>query len=206
MKKVLKFLFALLCITVGLYPVTYFLIDRQFGLLASKSAALLSDLIWNISFYSHIIPGGLALLIGWMQFSSKLRTKRKSLHRLVGKTYVLAVLISATSGLYIALFATGGIVSMLGFFTLGVVWLGTTINGFLTVRKGKIAAHEKYMTYSYAACFAAVSLRIWLPVLIGLTGSFINAYQLVAWLCWVPNLVIAYFLSARKDKKPGMAL
>jgi hypothetical protein len=47
------------------------------------------------------------------------------------------------------------------------------------------------MIYSYAACFAAVTLRIWLPLLISITGDFFIAYPIVAWLCWVPNLIVA---------------
>ncbi|GAB4428835.1 MAG: hypothetical protein OHK0039_47410 [Bacteroidia bacterium] len=44
---------------------------------------------------------------------------------------------------------------------------------------------------SYAACFAAVTLRLWLPILTALLGDFLPAYRIVAWLCWVPNLLVA---------------
>jgi hypothetical protein len=44
--------------------------------------------------------------------------------------------------------------------------------------------------YSYAACFAGVTLRIWLPLLIVAFG-FSKAYPAVAWLCWIPNLIFA---------------
>ena len=47
------------------------------------------------------------------------------------------------------------------------------------------------MIYSYAACFAAVTLRIWLPILLKIFGDFIIAYSIVAWLCWVPNIIVA---------------
>ena len=79
---------------IGLYPLIYFFMDRKFGLLASKSEDLLNDTIWNIAFYGHIILGGLALLIGWLQFSHKLRRNRMTLHRTIGKTYMISVLIS----------------------------------------------------------------------------------------------------------------
>ena len=54
------------------------------------------------------------------------------------------------------------------------------------------------MIYSYAACFGAVTLRIWLPLLILLLGSFEPAYRIVAWLAWVPNLIFAYYWVKRK--------
>ena len=194
MKKALWILVGIMGTSIGLYPLIYFLVDRRFGLLASKSAALLSDTVWNIAFYGHILLGGLALLIGWLQFSSKLRKRRINIHRTIGKIYVIAVLISGSCALYIAIHATGGMISILGFFSLGVVWLSTTILGFKAIKNRNIALHQKFMIYSYAACFAAVTLRIWLPTLTSIMGEFIGAYRIVAWLCWVPNIMVAYFI------------
>jgi uncharacterized membrane protein len=196
-KKIGFIVFAILCISIGLYPAAYFLVDRTFGLLASKSNALLSDVFWNIGFYTHIILGGLALLIGWLQFSKKLRAKNLKLHRVVGKVYVVSVLFSGLASLYIAYFATGGIISILGFMGLGVVWLYTTTLGYMSIKEGNIKRHQKFMIYSYAACFAAVTLRIWLPALIAIYQDFIPAYRIVAWLCWVPNIMVAYFIVKR---------
>ena len=200
MKKVSWLAIGTLSTLVGLYPIIYFLIDRRFGLLSSKPEELLRDnIFWNIAFYGHIIAGGLALFIGWLQFSNKLRRKNIKLHRKIGKVYVSAALISGTCGLFIALYATGGIISILGFFTLGIVWLGSTILGFRTVKIGRVDQHEKFMIFSYAACFAAVTLRIWLPVLTGILGEFTASYKIVAWLCWVPNIIVAYFIVRTKS-------
>jgi len=130
MKKASWITIGILSTLVGLYPIIYFLIDQRFGLLSSKSVELLNDNLWNIAFYGHITLGGLALLIGWLQFSNTLRVKKTELHRILGKIYVISVLISGICGLFIALNATGGIISILGFFTLGLFWLTTTILGF----------------------------------------------------------------------------
>ena len=59
------------------------------------------------------------------------------------------------------------------------------------------------MVYSYAACFAAVALRIWMPILILVFGEFQMAYRVVAWLCWVPNLIFAYFWVKRRGLSLG---
>ena len=75
LKKVGWYLFATLSLVIGLYPMYYFLGDRMFGLLSSKPDILLSNVFWNVGFYTHIIFGGIALLIGWAQFSTKLRNK-----------------------------------------------------------------------------------------------------------------------------------
>ena len=200
MRKVSWITIGILSTLIGLYPIIYFLIDRRFGLLSSKSVELLNDNMWNIAFYGHIILGGLALLIGWLQFSNKLRIKKIELHRIIGKIYVISVFISGICGLFIALYATGGIISILGFFTLGLIWLTTTILGFKSIKKGNIKSHEKFMIFSYAACFAAVTLRVWLPILTIAMGEFNSAYRIVAWLCWVPNIIVA-FLIVRNQRK-----
>lgn len=84
-KRALFILLATVSTLVGLYPFVYFFIDRRFGLLDLKSEALLANNIWNITFYVHIVLGGIALLVGWTQFIPKWRTNNIKLHRQVGK-------------------------------------------------------------------------------------------------------------------------
>ena len=191
-QKISKIVIAALAVIVGLYPGIYFIIkDRTFGLLSSKSDELLANALWNTAFYTHIILGGIALLIGWLQFSTKIRLRNLSMHRTIGKVYVVTVLISSLAGLGLAIFATGGIIPSAGFACLGAVWFTTTLLAYLKIRNMQVEQHRRLMIYSYAACFAAVTLRIWLPLLILIFGDFIVAYSIVAWLCWVPNLLVA---------------
>ncbi|OUR99080.1 hypothetical protein A9Q86_13420 [Flavobacteriales bacterium 33_180_T64] len=200
-KKIGFIIFAMLCVFIGLYPVAYFILERTFGLLASKSNIVLNNVFWNIAFYVHISLGGLALLIGWLQFSKKLRNRNLKLHRTIGKVYMISVMFSGLASLYIAYYATGGLIAIFGFMCLGLIWLYTTSKGFLSIKKRDVSKHQKFMIYSYAACFAAVTLRIWLPILIAIYQEFIPAYRIVAWLCWMPNIVVAYFIVKRLDLK-----
>ena len=193
-KKISYYLLAFCCVIIGLYPIIYFVMDRKFGLLASKSEALLADAVWNTMFYTHIVLGGIALLIGWLQFNKRLRIKNMQLHRKIGKVYIISCLLSGISGFYIALYATGGLSPKLGFTSMALVWFFTTLLGFTAIKKGDIIKHQKLMIYSYAACFSAVTLRIWLPILSSNLGGFLPAYRIVAWLSWVPNIVVAYFI------------
>lgn len=62
--------------------------------------------------------------------------------------------------------------------------------GFKAIKKGNINTHIRFIILSYAACFAAVTLRIWLPVLTITMGDFVSAYKIVAWLCWVHNIMV----------------
>ena len=193
MSKVLWTIAIVFIILVGLYPIMYFVVDVDFGLLDSKSSELLSNRLWKTGFLLHISFGGIALLSGFSQFSKKLRTKRIKLHRQLGKIYVITALISGLAAVYIGFYATGGIIAATGFILLGLIWIYTSAKAYLVVRNKDFVRHERFMYYSYAACFAAVTLRIWLPLL-SLTFGFVTGYQIVAWLCWVPNLLVAHWL------------
>lgn len=201
--KVLRIILAIHAIGVGLYPSLYFFMGRKYGVLLSKTDAVLNSLFWNIEFYIHIILGGLALLIGWTQFSPKLRTNKLNLHRQIGKLYVVAALFSAEAGIYIAWYAQGGAIASAGFICLGITWFYTTLRAYIEIKNKRIDEHKKMMIYSYAACFSAVTLRIYLYPLAFLFHDFIKAYLIVAWLCWIPNIIVAYFLVKRLPGENG---
>jgi uncharacterized membrane protein len=202
-KNILWVLFGFFSITIGLYPLKYFFINGKVGILTGKPEWLLTNVTWHIAFYMHIVLGGVSLLVGWLQFSSKLRSRNTKIHRYIGKIYVVSALFSSCAGCYIALFADGGFWASLGFSCLSIIWFGTTLMAYLTIRNRKIVKHQVLMTYSYAACFAAVTLRIWLPVLILVMGDYRTAYIVVAWLSWIPNLLVAYLLT--RSRKSGRA-
>lgn len=196
MKKILLFVFLFFAIAIGLYPLIYFLFDMSGGLIGSKSAKLLAGGWWYAGFYTHISFGGLALLSGCTQFIYKLRQKRLGLHRNLGKVYVISVVLSGSAGLGIAFFASTGITAQLGFGTLACLWLFSTLNAYFSIRKMDLSKHERWMVRSYALCFAAVTLRLWLPLFTGGLGlSFSIAYPIIAWLCWVPNLLVAELIN-----------
>ena len=201
--KGLYLLLALLCTIIGLYPILYLLGDSPFGILNSKSEQLLASMFWTISFYTHILLGGVALLIGWIQFSKKLRNWNIQLHKIIGKIYVIAVLLSALGGIYIGFFANGGLIPSAGFISLGIIWFYTTFKGYTYAKAKKIEDHKNMMIYSYAACFAAVSLRLWMPLLIIIFEDAGLAYKFVSWWCWIPNLLVAYLI-IRRQKSNGL--
>lgn len=194
MKSLQWFVFGFFAVGVGLYPIAYVLADMSQGFLNTKPDELLRDPVWNFFFYQHILFGGVALLTGWTQFSARLRSRAIQLHRTLGKVYVSVCLLSGIAGLYLAWFATGGIVAGLGFGGLAVSWLTTTTLAFLSIRQRRIETHQDWMTRSYALTFAAVTLRLWLPLSQLLHIEFNTAYVVISWLCWVPNLAVAEWL------------
>lgn len=197
LRKILWLLMAILSVIIGLYPSLFFMGEKKISILQIKPDTLFLNPFWNLSFYTHIILGGLALLIGWLQFNQKIRSRNVVLHRQIGKVYIVAVLLSSLSGFHIAFYATAGLYAALGFMTLSIIWFYTTLMAFLYIKRKQVLLHRNTMIYSYACCFAAVTLRFWLPLLRAILGDFETAYIVVAWWCWIPNLAVAYFLIRR---------
>jgi hypothetical protein len=197
--RTLWIVFVILSILIGLYPLVYLsTVMRTHGFLQTKPAELFQSQMYLAVFFAHISFGGLALLTGWSQFSVKLRSRYLNLHRTLGKIYVSSVMLSSFAGFTIAYFATGGIISTLGFMGLAIGWLFTIVKAYTSVLNRNIQAHQAWMIRNYALTFAAVTLRIWLPFSqAALHMDFNTAYRIISWLCWVPNLVVAELIVRR---------
>lgn len=144
---------------------------------------------WGI--YPHALFGSLALGLGALQFNRWILLRRRALHRALGTIYVVSSALVGLAGLYMSFYSFGGVVTHLGFATLAVLLLATTARAYAAARARAIAIHRQWMLRSYALVFAAVTLRIELPLLIMAFGEFTPAYQVVSWLSWVPNILWA---------------
>jgi len=113
-------------------------------------------------------------------------------HRWFGRVYLaVGVLVGGLSGLYMSQFAFGGSVARLGFAMLAVFWLYTGLRAWLAIRRRAVNEHRCWMVRNFALTFAAVTLRFYLPVSMVAGIDFSLAYPVIAWLCWVPNLLFA---------------
>jgi uncharacterized membrane protein len=145
--------------------------------------------------YAHIFASAIALALGPFQFSEKLRTRRLALHRWSGRLYLgVGVLVGGFAGLFMAAHAFGGLAARLGFACLALGWLYTGLRAYLAIRVRNIVSHRRWMVRNFALTFAAVTLRLWLPASMASGIAFELAYPVIAWLCWVPNLLVAELL------------
>ena len=56
--------------------------------------------------------------------------------------------------------------------------------------QGRFNEHRAWMIRSFALTFAAVTLRLYLPIASFLPVHSDDAYRAISILCWVPNLAI----------------
>ena len=188
---------AVTSILVGAYAV--FLVVTGFAFVPEEVAA--NRFPSALGLRTHIMASAIALLMGPFQFFRPLRRRFPIVHRTLGRIYVAACIVGGLAGGSIALFTTSGLVAGFGFFSLALVWLFSTVRAWLAVRRRDYLTHERWMTRSFALAFAAVTLRIYIPIsqIAGL--DYTDSYRVIAWLCWVPNLLVAELLirSARGE-------
>ena len=148
--------------------------------------------IWIVAFYIHVFTSLLALIAGFTQFNRKLLNS--NVHRVIGGVYIVVILLlTGPSGLIMGLLANGGIFSIIAFTLLSVLWWFNTFMAYRTVKQKQYDRHAKYMFRSYALTLSAITLRLWKFTIVNYIYEIppMDLYRLVAWLGWVPNLVIA---------------
>lgn len=191
LKKIGWAVMLLLAVLVSLMVSRYLTLDPE-AFFPEQRAVYLAHLTFVIV---HVAASMLAILTGPFQFLPGIRKGRwLKVHRWLGRTYLLGVLFGGLSGLYMAQLAYGGIVSRLGFSALACVWLYTGYQAYSHIRKKEIEQHRQWMIRNYALTFAGVMLRVWVPLSMGAGMDFTSAYIVIAWLCWVPNLLVAEWM------------
>ncbi|WP_343524726.1 DUF2306 domain-containing protein [Pedobacter sp.] len=147
-------------------------------------------------FYVHVYSAIFVLLAGFTQFNAKILTKYPKIHQWLGYLYVSFVLLLASpSGIFIGWFANGGLTAKTSFIILGVLWFWFTLKATLLILERKITAHKKLMYRSFALATSAITLRLWKVILVYLFHPApMDVYQIIAWLGWIPNLLIAEWL------------
>ena len=155
-------------------------------------------------FALHVTLAPVALVAGVLQFMPKLRARRPVLHRSTGRLYALCVLASGVAGFWLGLFAPGGWVPGAGFMILAVLWIGTTAKAVYHARQREFAQHRVWMIRSFALTLAGVTLRIYLAGYMLNGVSYVDASPVLAWICWVPNALIAEWWLARDRRHPAV--
>jgi len=156
-----------------------------------------------LSLYAHIGLAPVALAVMPFQFSTRLRQNRPRLHRWLGRVYALSVLLSGLAGLHLALTTTAGPMAASGFALLSVLWIAITGRAVWLAMQRRVAEHRAWMIRSAALTFGAVTLRLYLPILVGIFG-FETGYPPLAWISWLPNLILAeYWLRYRGVRAPA---
>ena len=97
----------------------------------------------------HAFFGVLATALGPFQFSTRFRQRHLSLHRLMGKVYVISIAITAPMALILGQRGFTFPMKFIGV-VQPVLWFLCTAAAFITARNRHITVHRQWMIRSYA--------------------------------------------------------
>ena len=84
-----------------------------------------------------------------------------------------------------------GLIASAGFLALGAAWIVTTGLAVRFILRGDVIGHRRWMIRSFALTAAAITLRMYLPLIFVFRWPFSIGYPAIAWLCWIPNVLAA---------------
>jgi uncharacterized membrane protein len=141
----------------------------------------------------HAIFAGLAMIMGAFQFSNRLRAKYLQVHRVMGYTYVVAVMIGAPIAIPLAArVSTPSLVAASAVQAFG--WMLCTGIALYCIRNGNVREHRRWMIrgYPFAMVFTVARLLIPIPPILksGVVGIEIVVWTSIALAAFLPSVFL----------------
>ena len=161
---------------------------------------------------AHVVAGAVALLLGPLQFVSRARSRWPAAHRLSGRMFVAACLMTGPSGLLLAVGTSAGPIAAVGFAIPGLLLPPFVVLGWRAAVERRFVSHRAWMLRAWALIAAAITLRLMLPASGWLGYDFLAAYPIISWASWATNLALAEWWlrrgrgAARQIAQPAVVL
>jgi uncharacterized membrane protein len=198
-----RYTMAVLAIGVAVHAMRYAAVPAGFWLGVDAGIRGVIERV-PVQALTHMIVAPVALLLGPFQFIPGLRARHPRLHRWTGRIYVTACLVAGVAALATAPYASGGPIAGLGFAALAISWITANIGGWRAALAGNFDAHRIWMRFSYGLTFAAVTLRLQIPL--GFIFFGFHSYSAMSvWLaytCWIPNVIVVALYTALRRTAP----
>lgn len=157
----------------------------------------------------HAFAGALAMSLGALQFSNRLRARYLRVHRTLGYVYVVSVFISAPFAIPVAL-KTAPLSLVAASVVQSFGWMLTTAIALYSIRSGNVALHRRWMmrSYPFAMVFTVARLIIPIPPImrLGDTGIEMVVWSTIALAALLPNLLIEWpEITSRRKAKAAVA-
>jgi uncharacterized membrane protein len=146
--------------------------------------------LWQTALYVHVpsalfsLPACLVLLV------QRIRTRFPKFHRWLGRiTGALVLFAVVPSGMYLAFFAQGGLITTLGFWLTGLVAFVAMLKSIERARAGDIKAHRRFSTHVAAQLSVAVFSRF---LLVGAEQAELYSTWVYVASLWIPVIACAF--------------
>jgi uncharacterized membrane protein len=160
--------------------------------------------LWLGALYVHVPSALFALPACLVLLLQPLRQRWPRVHRWLGRMSALVIVLGVVpSGMYLALFAQGGLMTTLGFWLTGAITLVAMLKSVEIARAGNMKAHRRYSAHVAAQLAVAVVSRFLLmgAELWGIYAEWV--YVAALWLPVVGCALVAELVTAPRRVSPS---
>ncbi|GCE51146.1 putative membrane protein [Thermosporothrix hazakensis] len=163
---------------------------------------------------AHVLLAAVAQIIGPFQFLNGLRARRPQLHRLLGRIYLLCILLGSISAVAIIIVSLSSFERRAGFAVLAILWLLSAGQAYRAIRQRRIQDHRTWMIRNYAITLVAAMARVMsvfsvLLLLPQRNTTFAGHFDLLLaqametgfWIALVLNILFAEWLILSRRKR-----
>ena len=142
----------------------------------------------------HIVPGTLFLTLAPLQFVARIRQRRISIHRGMGRVLATCAAISGVIVLVLNFLfpAFGGISTQTATAFFGVIFLFSLAMAIRHILRKEVRQHREWMIRTFSLAMGVATVRVFFVLLGALTGpSLEDNFGASFWLGFGVNLVVA---------------
>jgi len=186
---------------------TYFVIDRAFPYFLNFSFEQYQDYYWPNKWWlvGHLLGGAVALILGPFQFSTTFRNRFMTLHRNLGKAFIISILIASLSAIYMSFYVAPQVnVSWsISLFVLALVWLVSVLLAYRMIRLKRISQHKEWMIRANIITVAFVLFRFLNEsgFIRELMPTFVERGPACIWMSWAIPLFFAEVIMQWRKKR-----
>jgi uncharacterized membrane protein len=159
---------------------------------------------WRAALYVHVPSALFALPACLVLLAHPLHRRFPRVHRWLGRAVCALVLLAVVpSGMYLALYAQGGVLSTLGFWLTGAITFVSMLKSIQSARRRDMRAHRRFSAHVAAQLSVAVISRF---ALLGAEtlGLYDDATYVLA--LWIPVLASALVAELATRSQPSPSL
>ncbi len=159
--KPVRVTFAITLWTAILGLSAYFFLDNVVAYFFGYRGPIFGDTFFHNQFWvvMHMAGGTLTLFLGPVQFWSFIRRRWVKVHRILGKLYMAGVALAGISALRLSVISPC-VPCRISLLILSILVILSTTMAWITIRRGLVDEHRKFMIRSYICVLAFVAVRL----------------------------------------------
>ncbi len=145
----------------------------------------------------HIGGGALGIVLGPLQFLSRWPRAWPRVHRWVGRGYLTGMLLASAAAVGLIATSPAPAAITLAFAGTALAWLVSALLAMISIRRGQVARHRRWITRAYLVTLAPVLFRLLLPGWIALgQAPTPAAIAVLLWTSWALPVLLQVLASA----------